>query len=458
LVARDDAQLMNTRSGDATLEKNVTELRTAEISNKSLGEGYSLEERESQISLLRQLKKKRRDQTKLKPPSLVQALREQNTVSVEDIKALVEKEYKSPVISLYINLSGDRAAPKGKAVARVFDSMKHRMLDERKSFIEAIDRHQQEMLTYDLKEIEDFLADYLAQQDVRALIIFKSGEELNRVIPLGVPTTDLLTINPDPSIAPLEVLFEEHERVLFFEVTKEKSRFAVYQLGVCVETGRMGSFVPTDRVDDSIPGRVQRHRLTHLKWHLKATAQHVDHIYREWSCQSLVAMGEERVLHLLEEFLHPSLRERIISRVYGSPVADSRDRKHLIADALRDHKAALEVNEMEELSRYKPADQIVFGLPDAVEVCNLFLVRKLVVAERLNKAGFVCKNHHYVSLEGGSCPFCNTKLLPVDNVVDEIIEIARLHGVSVTMVNYRQDLMTKYADIAAVIWESPNLN
>src|ERR1700694_177655 len=158
---------MNTRSGDATLEKNVTELRTAEISNKSLGEGYSLEERESQISLLRQLKKKRRDQTKLKPPSLVQALREQNTVSVEDIKALVEKEYKSPVISLYINLSGDRAAPKGKAVARVFDSMKHRMLDERKSFIEAIDRHQQEMLTYDLKEIEDFLADYLAQQDVR---------------------------------------------------------------------------------------------------------------------------------------------------------------------------------------------------------------------------------------------------------------------------------------------------
>lgn len=73
-------------------------------------------------------------------------------------------------------------------------------------------------------------------------------------------------------------------------------------------------------------------------------------------------------------------------------------------------------------------------------------------------AALVCKNHRYVSLEGGSCPFCNARLFPVDPVVDEIVEITRLHGVGVTIVNYRQDLMTKYADIAAVIWEAPNLN
>ena len=40
-------------------------------------------------------------------------------------------------------------------------------------------------------------------------------------------------------------------------------------------------------------------------------------------------------------------------------------------------------------------------------------------------------------------------------MVDEIIEIARLHAVILTIVNYRQDLMTKYEDIAAVIWEAP---
>jgi len=436
----------------------MTEWRTAEKSTSSLDKSYSREERENQIAFLRELRKKRREQTKLKPPSLVQALREPTTVSTADIRTLVEHDYKSPVISLYINLDGDRAALKGKAVARVFDSMKHRTLDKGKSFIEALDRHQQEMLNYDLKEIGNFLAEYLSPQDVHGLIVFKSGADLNRVIPLGVPTTDLLTINSDPSITPLEALLEEHERALFCEVTKKESRFEVYQLGVCVETGRIQSFVPTDRVDNSIPGRAQRHRLTHLQWHLKATAQRADRIYREWSCQSMIEMGEERVLHLFEEFLLQALKERIISRVCGSPVADPRDRRQLIADALREHKAALEVDTTEEIGRYKPGDQVVFGLPAVIEVCNLFLVRRLVVAARLNQAGFVCKNHHYISLQEESCPFCKMRLLPVDNVVDEIVEIARLHAVILTIVNYRQHLMTRYEDIAAVIWEAPNLS
>jgi hypothetical protein len=120
---------------------------------------------------------------------------------------------------------------------------------------------------------------------------------LNRVIQLPVQATDRLTIDPDPYIVPLEMILEENERVLFLDIEKQESRFQIYHFGQRQEQDRIPSFVPSDRVDDSIPGRVQRHRLTHLERHLKATAQQAYHLYNDSSFDVLVLMGEERVMH-----------------------------------------------------------------------------------------------------------------------------------------------------------------
>jgi hypothetical protein len=85
------------------------------------------------------------------------------------------------------------------------------------------------------------------------------------------------------------------------------------------------------------------------------------------------------------------------------------------------------------------------------EAANLFLIRQLFLDERLARAGFVCRNHHFLSLTPGACPFDNQPLLPAENVIDELIEIARLHGVDVTLVMYRQDLLGPYEGVAAVL-------
>ena len=76
----------------------------------------------------------------------------------------------------------------------------------------------------------------------------------NRVIQLPVHATDRLTIDPDPYIVPLEMILE-NERVLFLEIEKQESRFQIYHFGQRQEQDRIQSFVPSDRVDDSIPGR-----------------------------------------------------------------------------------------------------------------------------------------------------------------------------------------------------------
>jgi len=40
---------------------------------------------------------------------------------------------------------------------------------------------------------------------------------------------------------------------------------------------------------------------------------------------------------------------------------------------------------------------------------------------------------------------------PRQHVIDELVEIARLHGVEVMLVTYQQDLLGPYAGVAAVL-------
>jgi hypothetical protein len=397
------------------------------------------------------MEKKREHSMKKVRQSLLRAAQYSAIISLQEIKAAVQKDYHNPVISLYMRLNAGKVVPKEKGLVRSFHSLKKLALEHRRDFIDTLSKAQKEVLTRDIDELETFLTDYFVPAGVRSLIIFKSGEELNRIIRLPVQTADNLIIDSDPYILPLELALEENEKLLFAEITKEESRFLIYHLGYSEEVDKLKSFVPTDSVDKSIPGRVQRHRLNHLQKHLKETAQRAYSLFRGRSCEALVLMGENRVLHLLEDFLHNDIREKIISRIYNSPAADTRDRKELIQNVLRDHKAEREEKAIDDLGRFKPGDELVPGLREVVAVSNLLLVRKLLVSAGIQQNGFICKGHHYVSIEESDCPFCSTKLIPVENVVDEIVEVLRNHGAEILIVEYRQELLANYGGIVALL-------
>jgi hypothetical protein len=418
--------------------------------NEDLSTGYSREEREEQIAAVHRLSRKTQKNYLLRPKSLIDALARPEPPSAAEIKALAEIEYENPVTSLYLRMDPETVAPQGKALVRFFHSLKTRALEEQKDFIEALPKPQKEILNDDLKEIEVLLAQYFVPAGPRALIIFKSGEQMNRVFRVPAWTNDALAIGRDPHIAPLEAILEENEKVLFVEVSIGESRLLIHHLGY-LETDRITTSVPRNTGEPPFK-RNELRRLTHLQWHLKATAIRAYHLFRERSCTSMILMGEKQVLSSQEEFLHETLRANIISRIYASPAADPRDRKELIETALRDHKATCEAKAIEDLARYKPGEQLVSGLRDVIEVFNSLLVRELVIGENLQQKGYVCKAHHYLSLEELDCPFCDGKLLPVNSIVNEIVEIAYLHGVRLMIVEHRQDLLTGYDGIAAVTY------
>jgi hypothetical protein len=401
-----------------------------------------------------QRKKHGKKWRELHPRSLLRAMGAQDGVSEDKVRALVETEYTDPVISLYLALTPERVTPERKGLLRSFHSMKTRALEEHKDFIESLSKWQKATLEHDIQEIESFLADYFVPQHLRSLVIFRSGEKLNEVMGLLVPVNDGMKIDPDPYITPLEALLEDDEKVLFVECAKQDTKFLLYQLGNCQQIDRSKAFVPTDTVDKSIPHHAQEHRLEHLRSHLRQVASEVYQLYDQGACDLLVLMAENRVAALLEEYLHESLKPKIIARILDSPDADARDRKGLIENALREHRAEKESKAIESLHNYKP-EELASSLGNVINILNLFLIRKLLVSENLHQKGFACKEHHYLSLEPGTCPFDNSKLLAAENVVDEIVEMARLHGVEVLIIKHRQDLMAEYAGIAAVHYAVP---
>jgi peptide subunit release factor 1 (eRF1) len=201
-------------------------------------------------------------------------------------------------------------------------------------------------------------------------------------------------------------------------------------------------------VDKPIPGHAQGHRLTHLEWHLKHCRYGLSPVQPE----VMIVFAEKRVSALLDEFLHESVKPRIIARIENAPNAEPRDRRELIEDVLRRYRANKEAKAIEGLSEYKPGIEVISSLRNVIHACNLFLVRRLVLNEGLRERGFICRDHHYIAPEDGNCPFDGAKLAPVEKVIDEIVEVARLLGVDVLIVEQRQELLSKYGGIAAVVY------
>jgi len=420
--------------------------------------GYTEQERAQQVASVQEQAKKRwgYKAREVRPKTLLLALAEQPPVSRKWLRQIMQEQYANPVVSLYLNRTPQEVAagPKGSILA-TFHELKPRLMEERKDYIASLSREQRFSLEHDLAEIESFLRQDLPGHNFRSLLIFRSGDQLNSVARLFVPTANSLAIGPDPYVLPLEAALEDNETVLLIEAEKEQSRFLIDRLGALEEVARIESHFATKDYTGSVdPGHAQRHRLTHLEWHLKRTADTAYQLLLQHSYDVLVILAELEVADVLEKFLRDPVRELLISHIENSPGSETRDRKKLIADILKDYRAKKESQTIAALNDHQTGVDLVSSLSDVLQALNLFLVRQLIVSDGLRQQGFVCPDHHYLSLEPGACPFGATTLVSVENIVDEAVEIARLHGADVLVVQQRPDLLTKFAGIAAIVYST----
>ena len=376
--------------------------------------------------------------------NLKAAFAERPFISRDELRNIARQHDEGPVITLYLNFSPDRP------LLSVFDSLRHAELEARKPYIDSQPHAQRLGVPQDLADVRAFV-DGFEPEGARAIVIFKQASRLNRVMPLPVRVADSLTIDVDPYIEPLEAILEEQRRVLVVELSKEKTAVSLYELGFEEPVQAITSVVPRDEVEVSRRDEVQRHRLTHLQWHLKASAQLADRFFREKGTDLIALIGEEGLVKEFEDYLPKSMKERLVGTFRLSPEGGPNQRRAALEGLLVEQRKREEEATLSELGFYKGHGRLAAGLETVIDAANLFLMRQLFLDDRLAKAGYVCRSHHFLSLTSGSCPFDNQPLQPAENVIDELVEIARLHGAEVRLVMYRQDLLAPYDGVAAVL-------
>ncbi|MEA2668218.1 MAG: peptide chain release factor subunit 1 [Chloroflexota bacterium] len=382
--------------------------------------------------------------------NLKAAFAERPFISREELRHITRDHDEGPVITLYLNFAGERLVRDHPLFLTVFDSLRHGELEARKPYIESLPHAQRLRVPEDLAEVRAFLEGF-QPEGARAIVVFKQGARLNRVMPLPVRVADSLSIDIDPYIEPLEAILEEQRRVLVVDLSKETTTVSIYELGYEEPLATVKGFVPSDSVDASRPGKVQRHRLTHLQWHLKSSAQLADRLFREKGADLVALIGEEGLVNEFEDYLPKAIRERLLARLQLATDDRTKKRRAALEGALAEARKREEEAALDELGFFKGHGRLAAGLERVIDAANLFVMRQLFLDDRLARAGYVCRTHHFLSLTAGSCPFDNEPLLPAENVIDELVEIARLHGVQVMLVTQRQDLLGPYEGVAAVL-------
>src|SRR5438034_1642433 len=371
-------------------------------------------------------------------------------ISREDLRSIARQDYERPVITLYLNFSADRVVRADRPVfLSIFNSLRHQALEAGKTYVDSLPHAQRLGVTEDLRDVQDFLEKY-EPKGARALVIFKSDAQLNRVTPLPVRVADSLTIDADPYVEPLEAIIEEQQRVLVLDVAMDKMTFSIFELGYEHELQSIEEELP-QQTDPFRPGKEERHRLAHVKWHFKAAAQLADRLFRERNCDLAMLIGEETVVKEFEDYLPKALQDRLLARTSLSVEDGPNRRRAVIENALVEQRKKEEEAALDQLGFYQGHGRLAAGLEMVIGAANLFLMRQLYVSDDLAQAGYVCRDHHFLSMKPGACPFGSHPLLPAENVVDELIEIARLHGAEVMIVTQRPDLLARYEQAAAVL-------
>jgi hypothetical protein len=417
------------------------------VNDDLLARWEALDEREQKIESMRVVRSDAfHHARRYEPPSLSRALEAEHVPSRAELRELVGATYRQPVISLYLGLAEERGP---REVLAVLDSLREEELAARGDMVETLPANERFALRRDLHEIHS-LVRALEVRSASGLVVFKSGHELNRALTLAAATVDALTIDRGPRVEPLLAVLEEYPKTLVVVPGEERSQFWSHHLDHLEEIQSAAALAVARERAEATRERSGQSVLTPRQWHLMTTAQIAGQLFTERECSHVVLSGDGALLDELDCFLPDSLRDRVVGRVPPGPGRDRAVWQREIEAELVAHRRALEEAAVGGLKDEREARLVTSGLAGVIEVLNHFLARKLVIGAGLREPGFACRQHHFLSLRAGGCPFCGAELVGASNLSDWLIGFARLHGVDVMLIEVARELLTPYQDVAVV--------
>lgn len=358
------------------------------------------------------------------------------------LKELLNKIGQSgPIVSLYLNVAPNRA----------FKTELHSLIRVKKQWLgeTRIDDPVRKVILELLEKIRIYVESLQRPVGYKLLVIFAGPDNFWQEyrLPVGLPSR--LYIGPDPHIRPLTLILDEFPRYCVLVTNTRSARLFTLHLSEIEEhigifESDTPSWVSTDvgkgAKGPSIAGaaawvgwrepKIQRHIKDHIQRHLKNICDKVFQNFKLLDFDRLiigVPEGKEgRLYSMLEPHLHTYLLERLAGVFKGEPNMELYELKH------RALEIAQEAERKEELAIIKrllekaglPQKMGVVGLPDTISALMEAQVHTLIVDFEYQISGWICENDHFLSINESVCPLCRSKLVYVEDFIDEIVEEA----------------------------------
>ncbi|WP_448588214.1 baeRF12 domain-containing protein [Thermocrinis sp.] len=395
------------------------------------------------------------------------------------LKTLLSKSYSPYLVStLYLRLTPEARAD--RKYLRVFKDMvkvQKESLEKRN-----LDKKVFQSLLEDFEKMEEFLSDPENLKNCRGIALFScSGKKV--FIPIKLPYTyrDRLMVSVDPLVREIASIDEELGRVGVVLLDRKHVRFFLMDFENIVEfsdfldplatrshrfhsggsslKGAQGTFKYSMPSRISAPNVVQ-HSMGEYRFHMRIQEEKhrlfkiandaLMEAWKENKFDKLVIGSIMEDIKEIENHLHTYLLERLMGYVSINPsTATPQSVKEGVLEFLWQKDREQEEELINQLELLEGQGLAVSGVSKVLEQLQRGNVKTLLVANGFEKPGYYCPQSHTLTLEP-VCPVEGEVAYPVEDIVDEMIELALEEKAIIEMV-VREDLQKRLDGVGAFL-------
>lgn len=355
-------------------------------------------------------------------------------ITYPDVENLLDfHSEKQPIISFYLNTDRSRfTLDQQRASAR-------NLLREGRKSAEAgsWNGDVQTRVLADLERLDQYLNDELEPGfPHRGLAVFSCGEaNLWRAFGLPRPVPSNLVLEYTPHVRPLTLILDEYHR--FGVLLLDRSRAELYEvyIGEILKLDRafapsaaaasISPLAPVERPGSADRGMSRRNE-EGMQKHFRLVTDTVFHQFHRRHYEYLVLGGQQQIMTQFENFLHPTLKERLVGRFSAEP-GKTRPTKILeeVAAIEREVETETEKRLVKQLvNSALSRGMAVLGLEEVLTALQMGAVHMLLVQDGWHTPGVICRNCGLFGINIQKCPGCGGETSQVADMVDEVIETA----------------------------------
>jgi peptide subunit release factor 1 (eRF1) len=270
------------------------------------------------------------------------------------------------------------------------------------------------------------------------LALFVSSDGPLRVVDLPAAPDEEVCWDAQPHLAPLYAMLGEYERVAAVLIDKERARLFMVYLGQIESQQEIRDWVPGKQATGGWYGLAQTH---YARRHEEYVVQHVRHtiaallsMFHAHPFDRLLIGGPDEAVALLKQRLPRFLRSRLAGAINLEVIAGTNEVLRAVLAESATLEQQVELQDVRELLDTETSPYVAVGLDETLATLSDRRVRRLVVSDLFERPGRVCMICNRLLVEGDCCPVCNTPLVAVSDLREQLIARAQDQGALVEVV------------------------